>query len=208
MLQTCSIEPITLDVLKRLMRLPFLESFYLVGGTSLALRYGHRTSIDLDLFSVTEFKNQEILQGLEDAGIPFEYKNSNYKIGLFGFTNNIKIDFVQHYHFKQIDNAIVEDGIRMFSDKDIMAMKIFAILQRAQKKDFWDVAELLQHFTLQDFIDAYYKKYPSNQMLISIPYALTYFADADDSEDPVSLKGQTWESVKKIVQQHVNDYLK
>ena len=208
MLQTCSIEPITLDVLKRLMRLPFLESFYLVGGTSLALRYGHRTSIDLDLFSVTEFKNQEILQGLEDAGIPFEYKNSNYKIGLFGFTNNIKIDFVQHYHFKQIDNAIVEDGIRMFSDKDIMAMKIFAILQRAQKKDFWDVAELLQHFTLQDFIDAYYKKYPSNQMLISIPHALTYFADADDSEDPVSLKGQTWESVKKIVQQHVNDYLK
>lgn len=190
------------------MRLPFLESFYLVGGTSLALRYGHRTSIDLDLFSVTEFKNQEILQGLEDAGIPFEYKNSNYKIGLFGFTNNIKIDFVQHYHFKQIDNAIVEDGIRMFSDKDIMAMKIFAILQRAQKKDFWDVAELLQHFTLQDFIDAYYKKYPSNQMLISIPHALTYFADADDSEDPVSLKGQTWESVKKIVQQHVNDYLK
>jgi len=190
------------------MKLPFLESFYLVGGTCLALRYGHRTSIDLDLFSVKEFNNQEILQGLNDANIPFEYKKSKLKFGLFGYSNNIKIDFVQHYYFKQIDNAIVEEEIRMFGDKDIMAMKIFAILQRAQKKDFWDVAELLHHYSLQDFIEAYYEKYPSNQMLISRPHALTYFADADESEDPVSLKGQTWASVKKIVQQHVNDYLK
>jgi predicted nucleotidyltransferase component of viral defense system len=83
----------------------------------------------------------------------------------------------------------MEDGIRMFSDEDIMAMKIFAILQRAQKKDFWDIAELLQHYSIQDFIDPYQKKYPSHQLLISIPSALIYFADADESEDPISLKG-------------------
>ena len=45
-------------------------------------------------------------------------------------------------------------------------------------------------------------------MLISIPHAITYFDDAEESEDPISLKGQTWEAVKKIIQQHVNDYLK
>ncbi len=96
----------------------------------------------------------------------------------------------------------------MFSVEDIMAIKIFAMLKRAQKKDFWDIAELLQHYSLQDFITAYSKKYPNMQLHISIPYALTYFADADESEDPVSLKGQTWEWVKKTVQQQVNEYLK
>jgi predicted nucleotidyltransferase component of viral defense system len=52
----------------------------------------------------------------------------------------------------------------MFSDKDIIAMKIFAIMKRAQKKDFWDIAELLQHYSVKDFIDFYNAKYP-NQML-------------------------------------------
>jgi len=45
-------------------------------------------------------------------------------------------------------------------------------------------------------------------MLISIPHALTYFADAEESEEPVSLKGQTWEEVKRFIQQHINEYLK
>jgi predicted nucleotidyltransferase component of viral defense system len=96
----------------------------------------------------------------------------------------------------------------MFGDRDIIARKVFAILQRAQKKDFWDLAELLQHYSFGYCVKAYNEKYPNNEMLISIPYAMTYFVDAEESEDPVSLKGQTWESVKKIIQQKVNDYLK
>lgn len=127
---------------------------------------------------------------------------------MFGYAENIKVDFVKHHHFKQIDNSITKEGIRMFGDKDLMAMKIFAILKRAQKKDFWDMAELLEHYTIQDCVDAYYKKYPGNLLLISIPHALTYFTDAEESNQPISLKGQTWESVKKIIQQKVNDFLK
>ena len=96
----------------------------------------------------------------------------------------------------------------MFGDRDIIAMKIFAILQRAQKKDFWDLAELLQHYGFKQSVEAYTEKYPNNQMLISIPYAVTYFEDAEESEEPISLKGQTWESVKKIVQKKVNEYFK
>lgn len=208
MLQRSTIEPHTLAVLKKLMQIKLLNSFYLVGGTCLAIRYGHRTSIDLDLFSLTDFNNEEIIDCLKKAEIPFEYKNSNNPIGLFGYAENIKVDFVKHHHFKQIDNPITEEGIRMFGDKDLMAMKIFAILKRAQKKDFWDMAELLEHHTLQNCVDAYYEKYLGNMLLISIPHALTYFTDAEESNEPVSLKGQTWESVKKIIQQKVNDYMK
>ena len=36
---------------------------------------------------------------------------------------------------------------------------------------------------------------------------MTYFDDAEDDEDPISLKGQTWESVKKNIQKKVRDYL-
>lgn len=190
------------------MQIPELNSFYLVGGTSLALRYGHRTSVDLDLFSITDFSNEDLNNSLLQAGLPFKYNNLQNKVGLFGFIDNIKVDFVNHHHFKQIGKPFIEDGIKMFGDKDIIAMKIFAILQRAQKKDFWDLAELLQHYSLNQCIDFYIKKYPANQMLISIPFAITYFADAEESEDPISLKGQTWESVKKTIQQKVNDYLK
>ena len=185
-----------------------LKSFYLVGGTCLSLRYGHRKSIDLDLFSLSDFTNDDLLKILEEEKILFEYRNANNPIGLFGYIDEVKIDFVKHFYFKQIAKIEEVDGIRMFGDRDIMAMKIFAILKRAQKKDFWDVAELLEHYSLQDFIDAYSEKYPSHQLIISIPHALTYFSDADESEDPISLKGQTWDSVKKTIQQHVNDYLK
>jgi len=190
------------------MQIPALNSFYLVGGTNLALRYAHRTSVDLDLFSLTDFNNTELNVALQKAGINYNYHNIQNPIGLFGFIGNLKVDFVKHHHFKKIDTEIIEDGIRMFGDKDIIAMKIFAILQRAVKKDFWDLAELLTHYSLSDCIEAYTLKYPSNQMLISIPHAITYFADAEESEEPLSLKGQSWETVKKFIQKHVAEYLK
>lgn len=208
MLQKQTVEPTTFLVLKNLMQIPALKPFYLVGGTCLSLRYGHRTSVDLDLFAVTDFTNEELNKNLLNAGISFKYNNIQNPIGLFGYIENIKVDFVKHHHFKQIDTEVIDDGIRMFGDRDIIAMKIFAILQRAQKKDFWDLAELLQHYSFKDCVAAYNEKYPNNQMLISIPYAVTYFADAEESEDPVSLKGQTWEGVKKIIGDKVREYLK
>ena len=87
-------------------------------------------------------------------------------------------------------------------------MKIQAILGRAKKKDFWDLAQLLERYSVSEIISYYSKKFPSQQLLISIPQAITYFDEAEESEDPISLKDQTWESVKKIIQQKVNDYLK
>ncbi len=190
------------------MAIPELQDFYLVGGTCLSLRYGHRKSIDLDLFSTTDFDTNSIVQVLEKNFSGFEYRNTGNTIGIFGFIDDVKVDFVKYYFFKQIDKPQIEDGIRMYGDRDIIAMKVFAILKRAQKKDFWDVAELLQHYPVKEFIHSYDEKYPNHQLLISIPQALVYFEDADESDDPMSLKGQTWPSVKKQIQQKVKAYLK
>jgi len=207
MLYDSTIQPATLVLLKQLMTMPGLEKFALVGGTALALRFGHRISVDLDLFSMNDFKNEELIAVLENKFDNFTYRNPNNPIGVFGFIDGIKVDFVRHHQFKMIDAIQSEDGIRMFSDKDIIAMKINAILKRAVKKDFWDIAELLDHYSVNDFVEFYYSKYPSQMLLISIPYALTSFEDAETSDMPVSLKKQTWGKVKKIIQKKVSEYL-
>jgi predicted nucleotidyltransferase component of viral defense system len=42
------------ELLRFIGRRPFAERFYLAGGTALALRLGHRLSVDLDFFSATD----------------------------------------------------------------------------------------------------------------------------------------------------------
>jgi hypothetical protein len=189
------------------MALPELESFNLAGGTALALYYGHRLSVDLDLFSATDFQTDTLLAILEKDFPDFTYSRPN-PVGILGFIGDIKVDFVRYHNHPMIGQLVVENGIRLMSTDDISAMKVSAILKRAVKKDFWDIAELIGHYSIQELIDCYNKKYPSHQLLISIPQALTYFVEAEESEDPISLKGQTWTNVKKRIQRKVGDYLK
>ena len=208
MLHFETIESRALSLLKELMKLPSLKSFSLVGGTALALRYGHRSSVDLDLFSHEILNYPQIIDELEASfRNRFIYKQQQIKSGIFCFIDDIKVDIV---HFPHGPIADIEewDTIRMYSSADISAMKIQAILGRAQKKDFWDLYELLSHYPLQQLIDWHKQKYPGQMLAISIPHALTYFADAEESESPVSYKNQTWESIKHGISRAVSDYLK
>lgn len=118
----------------------------------------------------------------------------------------LKIDIVRFPH-PQIRPALVIDDIRMYAPEDIIAMKVQAILGRGKKKDFWDVAELLEHYTVNDFIALHKEKYSTQNLYITVPQAITYFEDAEDSEDPIGLKDQTWENVKKTIQEKVRMYL-
>jgi hypothetical protein len=208
MLHTETVEPGTLSLLKDLMTLPALQPYSLVGGTALALRYGHRSSVDLDLFFHEKVDFNKIIVELESTfQNRFVYKQQQTQFGIFCFIDDIKVDIVYFPHLP-IADIEEEDKIRMYSSADISAMKIQAILGRAKKKDFWDLNELLHHFTLQQVIDWHKQKYPSQMLAISIPHAITYFVDADESETPVSFKKQTWESVKKGISKAVSDYLR
>jgi len=208
MLHTKTVEPGTLSLLKRLMALPSLQLFSLVGGTALALRYGHRSSVDLDLFFHERFEYAKIEKELSlEFGRDFDYESGHKKIGIFCNIQNIKVDIVYFPHLP-IADIVEQENIRFYSSADIAAMKIQAILGRAQKKDFWDLYELLQHYTLNQLIEWHKQKYPSQMLAISIPNAITYFSEADQSETPVSYKGQTWEVIKKGISRKVSDYLK
>lgn len=208
MLHYSTVEPGLLSVLKALMLLPELNDFYLVGGTALSLYYGHRKSVVIDLFSTLPFENENIIPALEKNIPGFSYRSSKNPIGLFCMIDNIKVDFIKHHQHPLIDTPLFIESIRMATQREIMSMKVAAMLKRAVKKDFWDMNELLKHFTVQECIDSYKEKYSSQQLLIAIPYVLTYFTESEESDEPISLQGQTWASVKKSIQQKVNEYLK
>ncbi|HEX5149878.1 MAG TPA: nucleotidyl transferase AbiEii/AbiGii toxin family protein [Parafilimonas sp.] len=207
MLHPKTINPIALSVLKRIMNLEEFNKFCLVGGTALALKYGHRISIDLDFFSNEKFDNT-LLAGVlqKEFADKLELESKNPKWGIFCFIDSIKVDIVYYPH-PEIHQLEIVDGIRLYSSEDIAAMKINAILGRGKKKDFWDLAELLRYYTLEELISFHRKKYPSQQLLITVPQALIYFDDAEESEAPVSLNNQTWASVKKAIQKSVREYL-
>lgn len=208
MLHVEALPPGSLPILERLMAMPALLDLALVGGTALALRYGHRASGDFDLFGNT-FDHDLIRDALKkEFGTTFEYEPGRGRsIGLFCFIAGVKVDIVNHPHARIGD--IEQHGVvRMYGDKDIGAMKIQALLGRGKKKDFWDLCTLLQHHDLAEIIDWHRAKYPDQMLAISIPSAITYFTDAEGSEDPVSLQGQTWEEVKRSISRAVSDYLR
>lgn len=207
MLQKQTVQPGTFSILNKLMEIPELSDFFLVGDTALSLKYGHRKSIDLDLFSTIRFDHNIILESLKDKfGDKLVYRGDYSKWGIFCFIDSVKVDLVYYPH-QQISSGKTIENIRFYDDDDLIAMKIQAILGRGKKKDFWDIAELFSHYTMDQMISYHKKKYPSQMLGISIPYALTYFTDADESEDPETLKIKNWDEVKKIISQKVREFL-
>ncbi len=207
MLQTQTVQSDTLSVLKELMKVPALSEFFLVGGTALSLLYGHRLSIDLDLFTNQKISVKAISAHLNSVfGERLAIRSSRVDFGIFAFVDKAKVDLVMHPH-PFIRSTYHLDGIRFISTEDIVAMKVQAVLGRARKKDFWDIATLLEHYSIADFIAFHEAKFSSQNLMITVPQAITYFVDAEDDADPISLKGQSWESVKDIIKAKVRAYL-
>ena len=68
MLQTQTVVPNLMELLKKIMSEKLFSDFNLVGGTSLALQMGHRNSIDIDLFGKQEIDSEEFINVLNTFG--------------------------------------------------------------------------------------------------------------------------------------------
>lgn len=179
------IKPETFTLIQELQSLDALKEFYLVGGTALALKLGHRNSIDIDLFTQNDFSTQEIEEIVSPNNTfskSFERKNT-----LMCFINTIKTDFIKHdYPF--VKEPITEEGITYLSLEDIAAMKLNAIVGSGKRlKDFIDIYYLLEHFSVNQMLDFYQIKYPNSNKLIALK-GLEYFGDIDLNIDPPILK--------------------
>ncbi len=200
MLQTATIEPATLELLKRLMQQPVLDQFALAGGTNLSLRYGHRLSIDLDLFTNESFSEADVFDELVTC-FPGVVKTDEGRNSLSLMIEEVKVDLLAH-RYPLLANFTIETGVRLWSTDDVIAMKLGAISGRGAKKDFWDVAELLNHFTLEQMLRLFKVKY-TNSDPGYIVRSLTYFDDAEEQIDPIVLNNITWTEVKRRIAQAV-----
>lgn len=184
-----------------------LADFSLVGGTALSLQFGHRVSIDLDLFTETPFDIDMLKRRLTD-----EFKNANLvwqlekEYSLLCLINDIKVDML-YYPYPLIDNIIIEEDVRMLSPKDISAMKLSEVSNRGAKKDFFDIYELMQQgFSLADMFLHYKEKFP-NAEISFVVRSLLYFDDAELEEDPIMLKDYSWEDVKNVIVEKTKEYI-
>lgn len=202
MLSYQTIEPHTLELLRRLMKEPLLIDTRLVGGTSLALQYGHRSSVDLDLFGQVNCSSESLTEAFKQWG-EVQVLSQGEKIKCFTI-DGIKIDIVA-YDYPWIDDAVLADGLRLASPKDIAAMKTYAIENRGSRKDFIDMFFLLKHYSLAEILSFYKCKYPEHSEFMALR-SLTYFEDAETYAMPVMFADMNWEHLKRTIIQAVNDY--
>lgn len=103
------------------------------------------------------------------------------------------------YPYPTIFDASKFEGIKIADYRDITAMKIITISQRAKKKDYFDIVEILKHIAPEELKTVATKKYGSNQLnWYHILKSLFYFEDVKSSPEP--LKSNTnWEEVQKTL---------
>ena len=212
-----TISPILMDALTKLMREKAFDDFRLVGGTALALQLGHRVSVDIDLFTDVEYgamNLQELADSIQRV-FPYVEGLENLKTNAPGYTlycgdidsETVKVDLFYTEPF--LFPPIIDGKLRIADIRDIAAMKILAISNASRGKDYWDIHELLNVFSLNEILNFAEKRFPytldRNEIitkLVSVPIEMF---------DPsiVSLKGDFWEfvaeDIKEAAQKLVNN---
>lgn len=139
----------------------FSAGFYLVGGTALALQYGHRRSIDFDLFTKKSFQNQKILRSIrKNHHINKIHIDETDQLTLIA--DNIKITFYRYeYPVKHLKKF--NDIITMPDPLSLAAMKAFALGRRAKWKDYVDLYFILQHHSLKEIVSKAHEYYTAGE---------------------------------------------
>lgn len=198
-----TVTPQLLGVLEKLMHSEEFNAFRLVGGTALSLFKGHRESIDIDLFTDAEY-------GSIDFEIIDNFLRKNYKyvsvnkyevvgMGKSYFVGDNEDDSVKldvFYTDEFVFDIEIIDGIRLASVEEISAMKLEIISSGGRKKDFWDLHEIADSFSIDQLLAFHEKRYPYTHDSDLIRSNFSEFTKADKDFDPVCLRGKYWEIIK------------
>ena len=115
-----------------------------------------------------------------------------------------KVDFVL-YPFKWNQEFELIENARLLSLTDIIPMKLQALSNRFSKKDFWDIAFLLNHFTIAKMIEIFTKKFPQIDPGFII-HSLVAFEEAEKDPDPICVIPISWKEVKSKLKEAIIDY--
>lgn len=198
-----TVKPILHTALDALMSKPEFEPFRLVGGTSLSLRYGHRMSDDIDLFTDAEYRSLDFHHLQDTLRRTFTYCSgdcgdivgfgSSYIVGNSA-DDAVKLDLF--YTDKFIKPISTVDNIRLASVDDIVAMKVDVIGRGGRKKDFWDLHLLHDKYSIEQMIELHQQRYPYSHDAEEIMRGFTAFENADIDPDPNCLQQKVWQLIK------------
>lgn len=205
MLHTQTVAEPTLALLSRLLAIPELADFALVGGTNLSLRLGHRISVDLDLFTPYPFDLQTVQEAIRKT-FPLALELNARKQTLLYIIEQVKVDILLH-EYPYLQPVDLVGSIRLASFPDVIAMKLGAIVGRGAMKDFWDIDRLLMQYSLAEMIAFYARKYPQTDPG-QVVRSLIYFNDAEQQEHPNDLQGTNWNKVKQRITAAVQQYVR
>jgi hypothetical protein len=145
-----AVSPVLLETIKELQGLPSLQSSLLGGGTSLALRYNHRESVDIDLFfrgqiarkgfqsiekEVYKFYNEAIIGMDYPCDIDDQYVFLRFYVRKA--EEHIKVEILQNMCMTDQGESL--DGVRALSVNDMGMLKLMAASNRSSFKDIYDL---------------------------------------------------------------------
>ncbi len=159
----------------------FQRTFYLVGGTAIALHIGHRRSIDFDLFTSSKLVKYRIKSKVNEIPlkqIPIFEDYDQLHLHL----NNVKLTFFS-FPFSVPHPVAVESVISMPSLLSLASMKAFALGRRSKWKDYVDLFFILKnHYTIQEVSKEACTNFPSQFSEKLFREQLVFFKDIDFSE--------------------------
>lgn len=183
--------------LRDLHNVPILTSFYLAGGTGLALRLGHRRSVDLDfIFYGENFNEDSVLQKLQHLeGFALAAKESG---AIHASIRNTKVSLIT-YAYPVLFPFQAFLGVNVADSRDIGCVKISAIACRGTKRDFVDLYRLAQEYSLKQMLEWFTRKFSqTNYSMPQILKSLCYFEEAEQDPMPHMLISLSWEEVKQF----------
>jgi len=192
----------TWNLLQKVQTSPGFKSFYLVGGTALALQLGHRISNDLDLFCSKEFKTNITKQ------LDFKYRVvSLHNNSIELFVENTKFFFF-YFTFPRVHKIIKKEGVKLADPIDIGLMKLLALQGRTSKKDIVDLYFIDQKvMPLAKLLDHFERKYPKESF--SSYDSFKSFFNIDKVEPmPKLLIKVHWDECLELVENKITEHLK
>lgn len=203
MLHLKSVSEELLGIIGAVSKEPAFKEFRLCGGTALALHIGHRKSNDADFVLDREFNTDETAALLTKLFQKVTDLHTGAH-GLFARVNGIKTDFLT-WNLPFIRPPVISDGITLTHVEEIIAMKLFAITQRGEKKDYMDIAIMLREYSVKDMLGFYKERHKGSDEM-NVLRSLSSFSDIENQPEPVMLNSFTWNETKSKLRKAVKDF--
>lgn len=180
-------------------------SAYLAGGVAVALRCGHRSSVDLDLFTPEDPIETSLpaLERLEGVTITLRKPRTLY-LEIEGVPVSL---LAYDYPHLAPPERIEGLPVPLASVPDLVTMKLSAIADRGARRDFWDLHELfeLDAISLEAALELQSRRYPRYD-IGHVVRALVYFADGETSPLLEGLSEERWDAIKTDFRTWVRAY--